>query len=64
MRVPNLHCHAQAVADLAEVLRLSGQSNESVAVAREAIRLYEDKGNIVAARTLRDIFVKLPREGV
>ena len=63
-RTDYLHYHAQAVADLAEILRLSGQSKEPVAVAKEAIRLYEEKGNVVAARTLRDILAALPREGV
>jgi hypothetical protein len=43
-RTDYLHYHAQAVADLAEVLRLSGRSKESAAVAKEAIRLYEKKG--------------------
>jgi hypothetical protein len=58
-RTDYLHYHAQAVADLAEVLRLSGRSKESAAVAKEAIRLYEKKGNIVAARTLRNFLAEL-----
>jgi ATP/maltotriose-dependent transcriptional regulator MalT len=44
--------HAQAVADLAEVLRLAGESKESAAAVHEAIRLYEEKGNIAAAAGL------------
>jgi tetratricopeptide (TPR) repeat protein len=58
-RTDYLHYHAQAVADLAEVLRLSGRSKESAAVAKEAIRLYEKKGNIVAARALRGFLAEL-----
>jgi tetratricopeptide (TPR) repeat protein len=44
--------HAQAVADLAEVLRLAGESKESAAAVHQAIRLYEEKGNIAAAARL------------
>jgi class 3 adenylate cyclase/tetratricopeptide (TPR) repeat protein len=58
-RTDYLHYHAQGVADLAEVLRLSGRSKESAAVAKEAIRLYEKKGNIVAARALRGFLAEL-----
>jgi class 3 adenylate cyclase/tetratricopeptide (TPR) repeat protein len=52
-RTDYLDDHAQATADLAEVLRVAGRSEEATAVAREAIRLYEQKGNVVAAGTLR-----------
>lgn len=41
-----------AVADLAEVYRLAGRSEESAAAVQEAIRLYEEKGNIAAAAAL------------
>ena len=48
-----LDARATAVRDLAQVLRLTGRPTESVAMATEAIRLYETKGNVVAAGKLR-----------
>jgi len=48
-----LDARASAVGDLAEVLRLMGRLDESVAASHEAIRLYEAKGNVVAAGKLR-----------
>jgi predicted ATPase len=45
--VPNLH--AGALIDLAEVLHLSGRSAEADAAIREAVMLYERKGNVVSA---------------
>ncbi len=47
-----LDLRANAFADLAEVLQLAGKPEESTAAAQEAIRLYEQKGNIVAAAAL------------
>jgi tetratricopeptide (TPR) repeat protein len=51
-RTDFLDPHAQAFADLATVLRLAGRPEESAAAAKEAIRLYEEKGNIAAAAAL------------
>jgi hypothetical protein len=48
-----LDAHATAVADLGEVLRIAGRAKESTATTEEAIRLFDQKGNIAAARTLR-----------
>jgi tetratricopeptide (TPR) repeat protein len=48
-----LDARANAVADLAEVLRLAGRPEESTARSQEAIRLYESKGNVTAADKLR-----------
>jgi DNA-binding SARP family transcriptional activator/class 3 adenylate cyclase len=42
-----------ALADLAEVLQLSGQSDEAIPVLEEARALYERKGNLVMAGRLR-----------
>jgi hypothetical protein len=52
-RTDYLDGHAQATVDLAEVLRVAGRSEEATALALEAIRLYDQKGNVVAAGTLR-----------
>jgi class 3 adenylate cyclase/tetratricopeptide (TPR) repeat protein len=54
--------HAQALADLAEVLRLGGRREESAKALDEAIRLYERKGNGVAAETLRALLAEPPIE--
>jgi len=45
--------HADALLDLAEVLRLAGRPEEAGAAGLEAIRLFERKGNVVAARKAR-----------
>jgi class 3 adenylate cyclase/tetratricopeptide (TPR) repeat protein len=48
-----LDAHATAVADLGEVLRLAGKAEDAEATTAEAIQLYEQKGNVAAARALR-----------
>jgi class 3 adenylate cyclase len=45
---PNMQ--ADALADLAETLRLLGRPDAAVGVVQEAVRLYETKGNVVSAR--------------
>jgi hypothetical protein len=42
------------------VLRLAGRPKEAAAAVREAIRLYEQKGNIVAAGRLRGLLAERP----
>ena len=44
---------ADALMDLAEVLRLAGRSTDVAAVIDEAIRLYDSKGNVVAGARAR-----------
>jgi DNA-binding SARP family transcriptional activator len=48
-----LPVHADALMDLAEILRLAGHPGEAKPAAEEAIRLYEQKGNVVAAAKAR-----------
>jgi hypothetical protein len=48
-RTDFLILRAQAVADLAEVLRLAGRQKESWAALEEAVRLFEQKGNAAGA---------------
>jgi class 3 adenylate cyclase/tetratricopeptide (TPR) repeat protein len=48
-----LPLRAEAAADLAEVLRLAGQTEQTAAALDEAIGLHEMKGNLVAAGRLR-----------
>jgi len=45
--------HADALLDLAEVLRLAGRPEEAEAAGLAAIRLFERKGNVVSARKAR-----------
>jgi DNA-binding SARP family transcriptional activator/tetratricopeptide (TPR) repeat protein len=48
-----LFSHAEALHGLAEVLRIAGRTTEAIASLEEAIRLYEQKGNVVAAANAR-----------
>ena len=47
-----LPLHADALADLAEVLRLAGKPEEAETARLEAVRLYERKGNVVRAAAM------------
>ena len=46
---------ADAFMDLAEVLRTAGRANESASFVAQALELYEQKGNVVAAGRARRI---------
>ena len=46
---------ADALVDLAEVLRLVGRKDELKGVLEDALRLYEQKGNVVSAARARDV---------
>jgi ATP/maltotriose-dependent transcriptional regulator MalT len=45
--------HGDALLSHAEVLAVSGRTDEAAPIAREAVRLYEAKGNVVAANAVR-----------
>jgi class 3 adenylate cyclase/tetratricopeptide (TPR) repeat protein len=60
-RTDYLDDHADALADLGEVLRLSGREEESAAARQEALRLYEQKGNIAEAARLAGSPASAPR---
>jgi DNA-binding SARP family transcriptional activator len=47
--------HADALTDLAEVVRLAGRESEAASAMEEAVRLYERKGNVAAARKARGL---------
>jgi tetratricopeptide (TPR) repeat protein len=49
-----LPAHADALADLAEVLELAGRREEAAKALEDAITLYEEKGNLLAGDTARD----------
>ena len=46
--------HAQALMDLEEVLRLAGRPSEGLPILDRAVRLWEQKGNVVAAARARE----------
>jgi DNA-binding SARP family transcriptional activator/tetratricopeptide (TPR) repeat protein len=48
-----LHSHAEALVDLAEILRLAGRPAESADVLHEAVAVYEQKGNVVSTAQAR-----------
>jgi hypothetical protein len=48
-----LNLHAMALLDLAQVLGVAGRGEESLAVAREALELFEAKGNVIGAAAAR-----------
>jgi tetratricopeptide (TPR) repeat protein len=49
-----LDMRADALVDLAEVLRLVGRNDEPKGILEDALRLYEQKGNVVSAGRARD----------
>jgi len=52
---------ADARMDLAEVLRLAGRSDEAAQPMEEALRLYEEKGNLVSAERACALLAELGR---
>jgi tetratricopeptide (TPR) repeat protein len=50
-----LDVRADALVDLAEVLRLGGRTDETKAVLEDAVRLYERKGDVVSAARVRTV---------
>jgi tetratricopeptide (TPR) repeat protein len=48
-RTDDINRQGDALSALAEVLLVAGRLDEAVSPTREAVRLYEEKGNIVAA---------------
>jgi class 3 adenylate cyclase/tetratricopeptide (TPR) repeat protein len=56
-----LEAHARALEDLAEVLRLAGRPQESLAELEHAIRLHEQKGNLVSTANTRTLLESLRR---
>ena len=57
-----LDLRAEALADLGEVLRLTGRLEESQTAIEEAIGLYDEKGNVIAAGRLRVLLAEPPVE--
>jgi class 3 adenylate cyclase len=51
----DLNAHADALVDLAEALDVAARRDEAAAAQREALELYERKGNVVAAEHVRQL---------
>jgi class 3 adenylate cyclase/tetratricopeptide (TPR) repeat protein len=54
-----INSQGEALADLAEVLRLAGRPTEAAEAAREALARFEEKGNTVAAAHARSTIAAL-----
>jgi ATP/maltotriose-dependent transcriptional regulator MalT len=57
-----LNFHANALIDLAEVLRLAARPVEAAAAVAEAARLFDEKGNVVSAARAHTLLQALGRE--
>jgi class 3 adenylate cyclase/tetratricopeptide (TPR) repeat protein len=51
--------HGEAALDLAQVLRACNKNDESLSVYEDAIRLFEQKGDVVSARKARALMASL-----
>jgi class 3 adenylate cyclase len=57
-RTDALNRHADALVALAEILRLQGREREAVEHLGAALRLYEQKGNVVSAKRATGLLVR------
>ncbi|MGE5461019.1 MAG: tetratricopeptide repeat protein, partial [Solirubrobacterales bacterium] len=55
----DLDKRGKALVDLAEVLRLAGRSEEAISVAREALEVFERKGNVVLSEAVRTMLARI-----
>ena len=60
----DIELHADAIVDLAEVLELAGRPHEQGPLLREALELYERKGDLVLSRVVRERLAVIPSERV
>jgi tetratricopeptide (TPR) repeat protein len=60
-RTDSLNVHGDALADLGEVLLLAGRPQEARAALEAALRLYDQKGNLISARRVREALVEIGR---
>jgi class 3 adenylate cyclase/tetratricopeptide (TPR) repeat protein len=63
-RSDDLNSHAEALLDLGEVLRLAGQAAPAIDAGRDALQLFEAKGNVVDAARARRIVSELEASSV
>ena len=55
----SLKGHGDTLMDLAEVLGLAGQSQEAAEAIHQALKLYDQKGNLVLAAKARSLLSEL-----
>jgi hypothetical protein len=55
----SLKGHGDTLMDLAEVLGLAGRSQEAAEAIHEALKLYDQKGNLVLAAKARSLLSEL-----
>jgi tetratricopeptide (TPR) repeat protein len=53
-----LNRHGDSLLALGEILRLQGRENEADGQIREALRLYEQKGNLVSAERAKAMLLE------
>jgi ATP/maltotriose-dependent transcriptional regulator MalT len=51
----DLNRHARVLVGLADVVERSGREGEAASLREQALALYERRGNVVSARSLRDL---------
>jgi hypothetical protein len=51
----HINVHADALVELAEVLRAAGEETEATAALEQAVVLYEEKGNLLGAERTRQL---------
>jgi hypothetical protein len=56
-----LELHGRALLDLSEVLHYAGRSSDAAISARQALGLFEAKGDVVLAGRARTVLESLPR---
>jgi len=57
-RTDALNRHADSLLALAEILRVQGEEDEALENIHEALRLYEQKGNVVSAERARAMLLE------
>jgi hypothetical protein len=60
----NINAHAEALVNLSELLRADGEEAEADGALKEAVRLYEEKGNLLGAERARNALLTTERAGL
>jgi hypothetical protein len=60
----DLNARGDALMDLADILGLAGLADERAAIVTQALRLYDQKGNVVSAKRARTLLRQLQADHV